>query len=97
MCVPSLNEIHESFKLSDTQDTTFYSGAMEVKPIYPRFLSGDIRKYIQSSWHFYALIYIINLFSYTLPGNENEKNDKTPKFFMVQNSLYLFHALLGAS
>ena len=53
MCVPSLNEIHDSiFELSLTQVKTFASGLMEVKSVYPRLLSVDIMKYIQSSWVF---------------------------------------------
>ena len=49
MCVPSLNEIHESvFVLSQTQVKTFDSGVMEVKPVYPRLSSWDIMKHIQT-------------------------------------------------
>ena len=39
-CVPSLNEIRESiFDLSRTQ-VKMYGSLMEVKPVYPQFLSG---------------------------------------------------------
>ena len=39
-----------------------------------RLLSADIMKYMQTELlGFYALKYIINLFSYALPFNENEK------------------------
>ena len=47
MCVPSLNEIHESvFELSYTQVKMFGS-SVDVKPVYPRLSSWDIMKYIQ--------------------------------------------------
>ena len=49
MGVPSLNEIHENVSESlHTQVKTFGNGVMEVKPVYPRFLSWDILKYIQT-------------------------------------------------
>ena len=39
----SLNEIRDSvFELSRTQVKMYGGGAMDVKPIYPRLLSGDI-------------------------------------------------------
>ena len=46
MCVPSLNEIHESvFELSCTQIKTYGGGGVtDVKPIYPRLSSGDINR-----------------------------------------------------
>ena len=89
MCVPSLNEIHESvFELLSTQ----VIGMMEVKPVYPRLSSWDIMKYTQkSSGGLYALRYIINFFSYALPFKENLKYDKTPKFYVVQKLSFLFH------
>ena len=37
MCVPSLNEIHESiFEVSGTQVKTYGGGVTEVKPVYPQ-------------------------------------------------------------
>ena len=69
MCVLSLNEVHESFLVIGHTSQMFYTGAMEVKPVCPRILSGDIMKYIHTKLlGFYALIHIINLFSYAWPS-----------------------------
>ena len=69
MCVPSLNEIHESvFELSHTKVKTFGGGVMEVKPVYPRLSSGDIMKGIQTELlGFYALIMKITEFYQMFP------------------------------
>ena len=56
MCVPSLNEIHESvFELSHSQLKVFGSGMMEVKPVYPRLLTRpgqNVFVYISIRIHF---------------------------------------------
>ena len=73
-------KVHESIcELSRTQVKML----MKVKPVYPRLFSGDIMKYIQSSWGFDGLRYITNLFCYGLSFNENKTNDKMPKFNVV--------------
>ena len=99
MCVPSLNEIYRGiFELSCTQVKTFGSNVMEVKPVYPDLCSGDIIKYIQTELlGFYTLTYIINIFTYALPFNENEKNDKRPKCHVVQKLLSCCMSLSGTS
>ena len=60
--------------------------------ISPTFLWGYNEIYTDRALGiFYALRYIINLFSYALPFIENEKNDKMSKFYVVQNLLFLFN------